>query len=169
MYSWYCVFVENAYDRVLKEELRHEVWQVAELTSVICSDPRGVYDGDGQADRWSQGGVSVDWSVARSGGGEPGEVGVCSGEKRNESVCVTMKMEAGGVQIPGGQLSDTARERWRREWRQGGPAGDERVGFGDKVREAERVRTCPEGQCKYWTKRKATEEGHDVVRTCRDH
>lgn len=31
-----------------------------------------------------------------------------------------------------------------------------------------RVRTCPEGQCKYWTKRKA-EEGHDVVRTCRDH
>lgn len=84
-------------------------------------------------------------------------------------MCVTMKMEAGGAQIPGGQLSDTAGERCRREWRQGGPAGDERVGFGDKVREAERVRTCPEGQCKYWTKRKATEEGHDVVRTCRDH
>lgn len=36
---------------------------------------------------------------------------MCSGEKRNESVCVTMKMEAGGVQIPGGQLSATARER----------------------------------------------------------
>lgn len=35
---------------------------------------------------------------------------MCSGEKRNESMCVTMKMEA-GVQIPGGQLSDTARER----------------------------------------------------------
>lgn len=44
-------------------------------------------------------------SVARSGGGEPGEVGVCSGEKRNESMCVTMEMEAEGVQIPGGQLS----------------------------------------------------------------
>lgn len=44
--------MENAYDRALKEELRHEeVRQVAELTSVTCSDPRGGYDGDGQADR----------------------------------------------------------------------------------------------------------------------